>query len=52
MLYDDAAYLRSIRTLTQAEVDAVTAEHSKYDVPVTLRMEATQGHAEFNASRH
>ncbi len=35
-----ADYLRSQRTTTQAEVDAVTAEHDRDDIPAGERFSA------------
>lgn len=39
-------YLKSRRTMSEAEVARVTAEHDALTVPPQVRREASQGHAQ------
>lgn len=52
MIDSFAEYLRSIRTLTAAEVDARTAAHDRFTAPPAERLDDVSQHAMIGASQH
>ena len=52
MIDNLAEYLRSQRTVSQAECDRRARERARFDLSPTDRLHMHAGHAEYEGSRH